>query len=202
MKIKKTKLQGDKYDELRARYPKYVSKDQMYRICHIAKRTAKYLLDNGIIPCTDTGKRTRRYKVALEDIITYLKQREKLGSMVPCGAVNSRLAKQTLRKESFSDIVSEPDTGELRRYFEYIYEDFPDVVNTYDLSEMTGLCRSTLQRYLKSGVIQHIIVDGRQIIPKQYVLEFVTNIQYISIWSNSNDFKRILEGFMIWKNQR
>ena len=48
---------------IRKTYPKIVSKDQVYRICHISKATALFLLQSGMIPCTDSGKKTRRYKV-------------------------------------------------------------------------------------------------------------------------------------------
>ena len=45
--------------------------DQLYKICKIAKRSALYLIQHGIIPVTDTGKQTLRYKIALDDVITY-----------------------------------------------------------------------------------------------------------------------------------
>jgi hypothetical protein len=47
-----------KYDCLREQYPEYVSLDQLYRICGIAKRSALYLIQNDIIPSIDTEKRT------------------------------------------------------------------------------------------------------------------------------------------------
>jgi DNA-binding transcriptional MerR regulator len=198
--MEKAKKQQDQYDELRARYPKYISKDQLYRICRIAKRTAKYLLDNGIIPCTDTGKRTRRYKVALEDIIAYMKKREKHGSQVPCGAVNSKPSKAP--KISFSQVLSTESMEDLRRYFEYIYDEFPDVVNIFDLGEMTGLSHVTLLRYVKQGIIQSLLVDRRLMIPKQYVADFVTGHRFLNIKSNSEGFHRILGGYAIWKEQK
>ena len=44
------------YSDLLREYPEIISADQLYRICKISKRKAKWLLDNGIIPCHDTGK--------------------------------------------------------------------------------------------------------------------------------------------------
>ena len=49
------------YEYLREQYPEIISKDQLYRICHISKRKARWLLENGIIPCEDSGKQTRRF---------------------------------------------------------------------------------------------------------------------------------------------
>lgn len=45
------------YSFLMKSYPEVVSKDQLYRICHISKQTAKYYLDNGLIPCVASKKK-------------------------------------------------------------------------------------------------------------------------------------------------
>lgn len=47
--------------------PDIITKDQLYRICHISKSTARYLLQSGKIPCYYTGKQTRCYKIKKED---------------------------------------------------------------------------------------------------------------------------------------
>ena len=49
-----------KYDAIRRAYPETISKEQFYRIAHISKATALHLLQNGLVPCKDTGKKTRR----------------------------------------------------------------------------------------------------------------------------------------------
>lgn len=61
---------------LRTTYPEEITKDQFYRICHISKKTASYLLESGIVPCRNSGKKTRKYKILLTDVIRYLEQRE------------------------------------------------------------------------------------------------------------------------------
>lgn len=47
------------YSILLEQYPEVVSKDQMYKICHISKRKATWLLENGVIPCQDSGKKNK-----------------------------------------------------------------------------------------------------------------------------------------------
>ncbi len=64
------------YDSIRKEYPEVVSKDQFYRIAHISKATALYLLSSGKVPCKDSGKKTRRYAIRIDDIILYLIDRE------------------------------------------------------------------------------------------------------------------------------
>ncbi len=66
-----------KYQLLYKLYPPVITKDQFYRICNISKKTAAHLLDNGLVPCINSGKKTRKYKIKLDDVIEYLETREK-----------------------------------------------------------------------------------------------------------------------------
>ena len=64
------------YCHLRKEFPETISMDQLYRICHISKRKAHWLLENGIIPCRDSGKHTRRFSIPLEEVIRFLELRD------------------------------------------------------------------------------------------------------------------------------
>lgn len=44
------------YSYLLEEYPETISKDQLYKICHISKVKASWYLENGVIPCEGTGK--------------------------------------------------------------------------------------------------------------------------------------------------
>lgn len=54
----------------------YLSKEQFYKECHISKRTALWLIQSGLVPAIDTGRRTCRYLIARDDVETYLQERE------------------------------------------------------------------------------------------------------------------------------
>ena len=44
----------EKYcNEILQQYPEYITKDQMYRICHISKKTCLFLLESGLVPNID-----------------------------------------------------------------------------------------------------------------------------------------------------
>ena len=188
-----------KYEKLKTQYPTYVSLDQLRVICRIAKRTASYLVTNGIIPSIDTGRKTWRYKILIDDVITYLRKREQKGSMIPRGAVNSR--KTSLRKVSFSQEVAPGDEQEVADYFAHVYADYPDVLTTTDLAAMTGLHMKSFQRIIGAGHIQILTVGRRLYIPKIYFLEFIASRRFIDAWSNSEGFIKVLEGFKEWKQQ-
>ena len=84
---------GTDYSALLKDYPPIISKDQLYRICHISKRKATWLLENGIIPCEDSGKKTRRFKIRIIDVIQYLETLENSPEqiVVPVGIFNKIL---------------------------------------------------------------------------------------------------------------
>ena len=81
------------YSALLMEYPEVISKEQVYRICHISKRKATWLLENGIIPCKDSGKKTRRFQVRTIDVINCNKllvnsRREASKGCNPCWALH------------------------------------------------------------------------------------------------------------------
>ena len=194
-------MRNTKYEYLKKRYPEFISLDQLYRICSISKRSASYLIMNGIIPSTDTGKKTWRYRIAVKDVVIYLQKREKLGSMIPTGAASLRHKNPANPRKSFADIVEKGAEVELGEYFKYIHADYPDVLDVADVAEMTGLSNETILRHLRSGKIKSIMATNKYLIPKIYVSEYVISHDYIDCKSNSNDFKRIIQGFMIWKSK-
>ena len=79
------------YSYLRREYPETISMDQLYRICHISKRKARWLLEHGVIPYQDSSKQTRRFSIRLEDVICFLKQRDAglLDGVIPQGIFSS-----------------------------------------------------------------------------------------------------------------
>ena len=192
-----------KYDDLKKRYSEYVSKDQLYTICKMSKRSAKYLLDNGIIPCIDNGKKTCRYRIAINDIIAYLERRDVTGdTQIPYGAVSSRSNGLRVSYSQITQVITLALENEVRQYFEYIFTDFPDVLTTYDLTEMTGLCSKSVLQLLKQGEIKSLHIGNERRIPKEYVLEFVSSKRFLNLRSNSPDFIRILGGFERWQRAK
>ena len=189
-----------KYETLKEQYPEYVSLDQFYRICGIAKRSALYLIQHEIIPSLDTGKRTWRYKIALDDVITYLRRREQIGSMIPAGAVSSRKKHPgNQARKCFAEFVRPGTEQVIMEYFDFIYSEYPDVLTAKDIAEMTGLNVSTIIKWIQAGEIKALRVSCKYMVPKEYLLEFIVTPKFFDSKSNSESFKKILGGFEIWK---
>ena len=195
-------MKQGKYESLREQYPEYVSLDQLRVICGIAKRSAKYLLDNGIIPYHDTGRQTWKYKIYIGDVITYLRRREQVGSMIPFGAVTSHSNRPVSTRKCFAQLVTEGQETEIMEYFKFLYAGYDDVLTVHDITEMTGLEQSTVLKLLKKGLIKSIMTRPKYLVPKPYLLEFVVTPRFIEYRTNSEYFKKILGGFEIWKTTK
>ena len=196
----------EKYATLKKRYPDLFSLDELSKICKISKRSARYLVENGIIPAIDTGKQTWRYKISINDVITYLRHREKWGSMIPPGAVSSRSKNRENNiinnRKSFSQYITAGQELDIFEYFTHIYSDFSDILTTADITEMTGLNKSTVLKLLKSGQIKSLTNSPKYLIPKKYLMEFVVTRRFIEAKTNSELFTKILGGFEIWKTAK
>ena len=54
--------------------PEVMTKEQFHIACHISKRKAKELLDNGVVPCEITGNKTWKYRIRKSDVLSYLER--------------------------------------------------------------------------------------------------------------------------------
>ena len=196
----------EKYATLKNQHADFLSLDEFSRVCKIAKRSARYLVKNGIIPAIDTGKITWRYKISIDDVITYLQRREKVGSMIPPGAATSRNKTRTrslaIQRKTYSQMVTPGREHEVAEYFNHIFADCKEVLTTNDIADMTGLYRGTVLHLAKSGAIKSIASRPKYLIPKQYLLEFVVTRRFLEAKSGSELFMRILGGFEIWKSSK
>ena len=120
------------YTYLYEEYPEVISADQLYRICHISKRKAKWLLEHGYIPCEDSGKKTRRYKIRLNDVIDYLRTLEAAPDLVatPVGAFNVK------RKQL--NPVAQICQKEFQRFLYNIWRDEADILRISDVQVLLG----------------------------------------------------------------
>ena len=187
-----------KYEKLRTQYNEHISLDQLRVICKIAKRSARYLVENGIIPAVDTGRKTWRYQIAIDDVIAYLRRRDKEGSMIPVGATGSG---ETNTRRSYSQVVARGEERKVAKYFAEIYVGYPDVITPDDMAAMTGMHKKSFMRILKDGHIKVLESSPRYIVPKVYFWDFLASRRFIDAWSISDDFIRILEGFEAWRSQ-
>lgn len=181
------------YSYLKNDYPEIITLDQLYRICHISKRKGKWLLENKIIPCEDSGKKTRRFKIKLDDVIAYLTH-DAVGedvTVIPAGIFSSKCyakKEQNIYGRLILKLNIPEFYQEVYQYYEKKYRKFPDALDVKTGSEMTGFGENCIHRWIKDGKLR-IYSRMERIIPKAYLIEFCCTRYYITICNQSKQHK-------------
>ena len=153
-------------------YPEIMTKEQLRIACHISKRKAMYLLQNGLIPCINTGKKTHTYLIKKSDVLAYLQNRELhpenylvLFPREPHGnqRINANLA-------NLWNAVS-PDR--MRSYYTKLLGSFPDLLTVMQVRVITGYNENTIHNWIHHGHLRYLdcIVGWR--IPKVWLIDFL-----------------------------
>ena len=154
------------YSDLLRQYPAYMTKEQMYQVCHISKKTCLFLLQSGLVPCLDSGKKTRRFKIETANVKgkSRRKKRRKQGTGTP------------------SPSVAAIDPYIMREYYRAELELYPDdVLTAKQISEFTGYSYSSVVRWCNKQYLQNFYIRHRFYVPKEYLLDFFTSRHFINI---------------------
>jgi hypothetical protein len=176
------------YSFLINRYPEFVTKNQFYRICHISKNTALYYLRNGFIPCIDSGKKTRRYKIAIKDIVFFLQDRDENPEKYylpnhynnPFLPREIRQYKPKPRSDNRSAHCKLKGINEVRDYLQYLelqFADYPDMLTTKQIQQITGHSPTVISLWCKSGQVKYIKQYNIYFLQKKSVITYLFNFE-------------------------
>ena len=180
------------YQYIREQYPEIITKDQLYRICRISKRKALWLLENGVIPCEDSGKKTRRFRVRLEDVIEFLERRDagELDAILPQGIFSSS-----------SHPVCQPrtylDSDELRMFILTEWDEQPDMLTVRKAAELCGYSVHTVSGWVRKGTVASAAYHGANLVPKESLARWLASKEGQGIGHMSKVHRRLMEGFRI-----
>ena len=164
------------YQDILEQYPIYMTKDQMYRICHISKKTCLFLLESGLVPCLDSGKKTRRFKIKTTDVIRYLEDRDIHPEYYkPPEGYYKQLHIPQARA------LAEHDLLVMRQFYEKELASWPDVMTTKQVSAFTGYGKTSVERWCNKGYLQHFFIKQEYLVPKIYLLDYLVSWNYIGI---------------------
>ena len=174
------------YSFLINRYPEYVTKEQFYKICRISKNTARYFLENGFIPCIDSKKKTRRYKVAMKDIIFFLEDRDENPKKYylpnhfnnPFLPSEIRQYKAKPRPDTYKYVYKLKGIKEVKDYHKYLeqqFADYPDMMTSMQIQQVTGHSKSTIVSWCKSGKVRYIRHHNAYLLQKKSVITYLFN---------------------------
>ena len=163
-----------------------ISLEQLYKMLHISKRKAAWMLQNGIIPCEIRKSLTHKYSIRKEDVLAYMAKsdREKRKE-IPVGIFNAKKTNNPRRTESqgsdcggYFDDTNYKLRGKERARFKEMLEDLlsavPDTLTVDDVAELTGYHRRTVLRYVQRKYIYAVNIMGKYYISKQSIINYLT----------------------------
>ena len=140
---------SNSYQRILDEYPEYITKEQLYQICHISKKSAQNLLESGEIPCIDSGRKTHRFLIATADVVDYLQRRD------------------SAPRPAADETAVEKIRAALALY--------PDVLSVAQVSELTGRRSSTVTKWCRLNYIENIYAGGKNHIPKASLADFLVS---------------------------
>ena len=162
-----------------------ISLEQLYKMLHISKRKAAWMLQNGIIPCEIRNTPTHKYSIKKEDVLAYIARSEhEKRSEIPVGIFNAKKTNNPRRTESqgsdcggYFDDTHYKLRGKERARFKEILEDLlsavPDTLTVDEVVELTGYSRKTVLRYVQRKYIYAVNIMGKYYISKQSIINYL-----------------------------
>lgn len=169
-------------------YGEFISKDDMCRELHISKRKASYLLENGYIPCEIRDSHTWKFKIRTKDVAQYMQK-----------SVESMLPESLFKTPPKIDTKKvNLDMALLAELFAEMMEKYPDALSLDNVGKITGFMRKGVPEWINSGELKSVRMNNRRcIVPKEWLLEFMLSEKFLTQYTNTPRFRKILSRAVI-----
>ena len=168
-------------EEIRNKYPEVLSLEQVRTILHISKRKTAWMLQNGIIRCEISQKKTRQYRIKMDDLVEYLErfERDDPSVLTPVGMFNAKKAKNPKPpKMPPHKKTYEKPSEDFRAWLEDEWYAESNMLLSQDIARITGYEHHTVQRWLKEKRIRSVWTQDALITSKTWLIEFYCEDAY------------------------
>ncbi len=147
---------------------------------HISKRKCAWMLNNGLIKCQNTGKRTRKYAVRTEDLAAYINDSEQRPEKYVTPYAEFSAANYNKNPKPYQRKTGFPSSLPLdfRPWLELEFENLPDVLTVNEIIAVTGYTDNSVARWLRRGWLKSAQIQNGKIIAKQWLIDFYCSYGY------------------------
>lgn len=138
------------YNFLYDNFPEIISGEQLRKILHISKRKCAYLLKSGVIPCIDTGQKSRCYYIQLDDVIEYIKNAE----------------------DAFEAMKPQIPPEGLRERLSDEWHDLPELLTITDVAKITGYTANAVDRWIVKGSLRSVTAQMGLVTCREWLIDF------------------------------
>lgn len=167
--------------EIRSTYPEILSLENIRCILHISKRKTAWMLHHGIIKCEIGEKKTKQYKVKMDDLLEYIDKFEQgdPSVMTPIGKFNAKeLKNPRVPQESLPLMLFAKPPDDFRLWLEDEWCVENDLLLTNDIGRITGYNKHTIQRWISEKRLQSVWTQTQLITTKTWLIDFYCEDAY------------------------
>ena len=156
-------------NEIVSAYPKTINSEQLRIILGISKRKCAWMLRNGVIPCKDTEKKTRRYTIEITDVIHYVNTVSENPHAYFIPPIFSA-------KKSTSEIRYPNELREgLSEWLIKRWCHRKDTLTPKEIETLLGYEHDSVRRWLNLGHLKCVKAQGEEIIAKEWLIAFLSD---------------------------
>ena len=164
---------------------KTVTAEEAARLLHISKRKCAWMLQNGLIPCIDTGKQTRRYTILRKDVLRCARTIDSIEFPQIFTSVKESRKKPNLSVEQCEAYMS---------HLLAKWRTKPNVLTVRAVSELLDYHPETVARWIAQGHLRAITAHSETVIAQPWLADFCCHYGY-RIVKKSEKHKKLEEQF-------
>ena len=173
-----------------------ISLEQLYKMLHISKRKAAWMLQNGIIPCETRNTKTHRYVINIADVEAYLqKSSYERRKEIPVGIFNAKPTKRTvvLNRAPLDPValaecyitIADDCKEEFIAHVEKRLKYFNDALTVEEAAKIIGYTRGMVLSHVQEKHIEAAWLGNKYIIGKKALAEFLATERAFAIVNKS-----------------
>ena len=173
-----------------------ISLEQLYKILHISKRKAAWMLQNGIIPCKTRNTQTHRYVINIADVEAYLqKSSYERRKEIPVGIFNAKPTKRTvvLNRAPLDPValaecyitIADDCKEEFIAHIEKRLKYFNDALTIDEVAKIIGYTRGMVLSHVQEKHIEAAWLGNKYIVGKKTLAEFLATERAFAIVNKS-----------------
>ena len=167
----------------------YLTGCQLRQYIHISTRKLKALMDNNVIPHIDTGLKTHKYLIRVEDAEYYAKHRDL--------QKDYELTPKQVPGRHKPSLRIEPDR--FYAYLQHKWRNKPDALTSREITEMIGVSNQHIGRLIQKNVLYGVKIHDRRYSSKDSVLKYASSEQAIRSLYNETYTALIKQCIREWK---
>ena len=170
-----------------------LSAEQICKILHISKRKCAWMLQNGMIPCKDSGKKTRRYTVLRKDLDAYIKDSTEHPEkyFIPVTFTSNNPSK---REPDKYYLYPHQVPEDFRPWLDDQWYDLPDVITPKDVETVLGYEHESVRRWINRGWLRITKAHNAEIVPREWLIDFTCDYAF-RIAKKSEKHRKLLDKY-------